>query len=92
MFEYGFKQYDYKIVIAKGKIETIDDPVYQGHVRVDRDAVLTLQKNEVDGVRVEYKMMKPEKKWVDGKGAPDVVGNALVYLDDETSGLSPGLL
>ncbi|WP_432767232.1 D-alanyl-D-alanine carboxypeptidase family protein [Rossellomorea marisflavi] len=83
MFEYGFKQYDYKIVIAKGKIENIDDPIYQGHVRVDRDAVLTLQKSEVDGVRVEYRMMKPEKKWADGKGAPDVVGNALVYLDDE---------
>ncbi|MBW3113377.1 D-alanyl-D-alanine carboxypeptidase [Bacillus sp. MCCB 382] len=83
MFEYGFKQYDYKIVLEKGKIEKMDDEVYKGHAYLKRESVLSLTDEEVDDVKVEYKMLKPKQEWLKNQHVPDVVGKAVVYLGDK---------
>ncbi|WP_406686822.1 D-alanyl-D-alanine carboxypeptidase family protein [Rossellomorea vietnamensis] len=83
MFEYGFKHYDYKIVLDKGNIEKMDDKIYKNHAYLKRESVLTLKDDEVDKVKVEYKMLKPKQEWVKGQHVPEVVGKAVVYLGDK---------
>ncbi|TMU86704.1 D-alanyl-D-alanine carboxypeptidase [Bacillus sp. BHET2] len=83
MFEYGFKQFDYKIVLEKGLIKKIDDEVYKDHAYLKRDSVLSLTDDEVEDVKVEYKMLKPKQEWVKNQNVPDVVGRAVVYLGDK---------
>ncbi|MGM0852935.1 MAG: D-alanyl-D-alanine carboxypeptidase family protein [Bacillota bacterium] len=83
MFEYGFKQFDYKVVLEEGTIEKMDDEIYKNHAYLKRESVLTLQNDEVDDVKVEYKMLKPKEEWLKNKNVPDVVGKAVVYLEDE---------
>ena len=83
MFEYGFKQYDYKIVLDKGNIEKMDDKIYKDHAYLKRESVLTLTDDEVKEVKVEYKMLKPKQGWVKGQHVPEVVGKAVVYLGDK---------
>ncbi|WP_306471885.1 D-alanyl-D-alanine carboxypeptidase family protein [Bacillus sp. AFS015802] len=83
MFEYGFKQFDYKIALEKGKIEKMDDKVYKNHAYIKRESVLTLTDKEVGKVKVEYKMLKPKQEWLKGQNVPDVVGKAVVYVGDK---------
>ncbi|MCA1058271.1 D-alanyl-D-alanine carboxypeptidase [Rossellomorea aquimaris] len=83
MFEYGFKNYDYKIALEKGKIEKMDDKVYKGHAYLKRESILTLTDEEVKEVKVEYKMLKPKKEWLKNQDVPEVVGKAIVYLGNE---------
>ncbi|WP_341356558.1 D-alanyl-D-alanine carboxypeptidase family protein [Rossellomorea sp. y25] len=82
MFEFGFKQYDYRIVLEKGTIDKMDDEIYKDHAYLKRESVLTLQDGEVDDVKVEYKMLKPKEEWLKNKNVPEVVGKAVVYLED----------
>ena len=82
MFEYGFKQFDYKIVLEKGTIENIDDEIYKNHAYLKRESVLTLTDDEVEEVKVEYKMLKPKREWLKNQNVPDVVGKAVVYLGE----------
>ncbi|CAN7339861.1 D-alanyl-D-alanine carboxypeptidase family protein [Rossellomorea sp. LjRoot5] len=83
MFEYGFKHYDYKIVLDKGRIEKMDDEIYKDHAYLKRESVLPLTDDEVDKVKVEYKMLKPKEEWLKGQHVPGVVGKAVVYLGDK---------
>ncbi|WP_230980747.1 D-alanyl-D-alanine carboxypeptidase family protein [Rossellomorea arthrocnemi] len=83
MFEYGFKQFDYKIVLEKGKIKKMDNEVYKNHAYLKRESVLTLTDDEVEEVKVEYKMLKPKQEWLKNQGVPEVVGKAVVYIGDK---------
>lgn len=83
MFEFGFKQYDYRVVLEKGKIEKMDDEIYKGHAYLKRESVLTLTDEEVGEVKVEYKMLKPKQEWLKNQQVPDVVGKAVVYLGEK---------
>ncbi|XXM74123.1 D-alanyl-D-alanine carboxypeptidase family protein [Lysinibacillus sphaericus] len=83
MFEYGFDQFDYKIVLEKGNITKFDDEFYKDKVYVKRDSILSLQSGEEESVRIEYKMLKPKKEWKENRHVPEVVGEAVIYLGDE---------
>jgi serine-type D-Ala-D-Ala carboxypeptidase (penicillin-binding protein 5/6) len=83
MFEYGFDQFDYKIVLEKGEITKFDDEFYKDKVYVKRDSILSLQSGEEESVRIEYKMLKPKKEWKENRNVPEVVGKAVIYLGDE---------
>ncbi|MFD2679559.1 D-alanyl-D-alanine carboxypeptidase family protein [Bacillus seohaeanensis] len=82
MFEYGFKNYDYKVAVPKGQLDNIDNEIYKGRTYVKREAVLSLTQEEEEDVRVQYKMLKPNKQWLEGDNVPDVVGKAVIYLDE----------
>jgi serine-type D-Ala-D-Ala carboxypeptidase (penicillin-binding protein 5/6) len=83
MFEYGFEQFDYKTVLEDGIIKKFDDEFYKGRVYVKRDVTLTLRNEEEQLVRIEYKMIKPEQEWRKKENIPEVVGKAVIYLDDK---------
>jgi serine-type D-Ala-D-Ala carboxypeptidase (penicillin-binding protein 5/6) len=82
MFEYGFKNYDYKVVVPKGQLDNIDNEIYKDRTYVKREAVLSLTQEEEEDVRVQYKMLKPNKQWLEEDNAPDVVGKAVIYFDE----------
>ncbi len=83
MFTYGFKHFDYKIVLEKGTIDAIEDEVYEDRVYIKEDVVLTLASGEEEDVRVEYKLLKPDRDWLQIQEAPEVVGKANIYLGEE---------
>ncbi|WP_318247475.1 D-alanyl-D-alanine carboxypeptidase family protein [Rossellomorea aquimaris] len=83
MFEYGFKQFDYKTVLEKGLIKDFDDEFYSGKVYVKRNVTMSLNDDEEESVRIEYKMLKPDKEWSRAEKVPEVVGKAVIYLDDK---------
>jgi serine-type D-Ala-D-Ala carboxypeptidase (penicillin-binding protein 5/6) len=82
MFEYGFKNYDYKVVVPKGQLDNIDNEIYKDRTYVKREGILSLTQEEEEDVRVQYKMLKPNKQWLEGDNAPDVVGKAVIYFDE----------
>ncbi len=82
MFEYGFKNYDYKVVVPKGQLDNIDNEIYKDRTYVKREGILSLAQEEEEDVRVQYKMLKPNKQWLEGDNAPDVVGKAVIYFDE----------
>jgi serine-type D-Ala-D-Ala carboxypeptidase (penicillin-binding protein 5/6) len=83
MFEYGFKQFNYKTVLEEGIIKKFDDEFYKGRVYVKREVILTLRNEEEQSVRIEYKMIKPEQEWRNKENIPEVVGKAVIFLDDK---------
>ncbi|WP_419156800.1 D-alanyl-D-alanine carboxypeptidase family protein [Rossellomorea sp. BNER] len=82
MFEYGFKHFDSTIVLPKGKLDSIENEVYKDRLTVKRDVLLSLKDDEGKDVRIEYKLMKPKKEWLEENNAPNIVGNAIIYLEE----------
>jgi serine-type D-Ala-D-Ala carboxypeptidase (penicillin-binding protein 5/6) len=88
MFEYGFKNFETVIAISEGKIKEIKDDFYKNKVYIKRDVLLTIKKEEEDSIQVKYKLMKPDNSWREGK-VPNVVGKAVVYLNEEEAAAVP---
>jgi serine-type D-Ala-D-Ala carboxypeptidase (penicillin-binding protein 5/6) len=80
MFEYGFQNYDLVEVISKGKIDKVKDKSYQNHIFFNRSFTYPMTEEEKELISVKYKLIKPTKEWL--KTNPEVVGKAIVYLDN----------
>jgi serine-type D-Ala-D-Ala carboxypeptidase (penicillin-binding protein 5/6) len=80
MFEYGFQKYDLVEVISKGKIDKVKDKSYQNHIFFNRSFTYPVTEEEKELISVKYKLIKPTKEWL--KTNPEVVGKAIVYLDN----------
>jgi serine-type D-Ala-D-Ala carboxypeptidase (penicillin-binding protein 5/6) len=80
MFEYGFQKYDLVEVISKGKIDKVKDKSYQNHIFFNRSFAYPVTEEEKELISVKYKLIKPTKEWL--KTNPEVVGKAIVYLDN----------
>jgi serine-type D-Ala-D-Ala carboxypeptidase (penicillin-binding protein 5/6) len=80
MFEYGFQKYDLVEVISKGKIDKVKDKSYQNHIFFNRSFTYPVTEEEKELLSVKYKLIKPTKEWL--KTNPEVVGKAIVYLDN----------
>ncbi|CAG9608359.1 D-alanyl-D-alanine carboxypeptidase family protein [Pseudoneobacillus rhizosphaerae] len=80
MFEYGFQNYDLVEVISKGKIDKVKDKSYQNHIFFKRSFTYPVKEEEKELISVKYKLIKPTKEWL--KTNPEVVGKAIVYLDN----------
>ncbi|KKK37552.1 D-alanyl-D-alanine carboxypeptidase [Mesobacillus campisalis] len=82
MYERGFEQYDLAEILPAGTIKGIKEQVYRGKVYLDHSFDYPITQDEEEKVRVQYKLLKP-----DGAGEeaaiPDVVGKAVVYLDND---------
>jgi serine-type D-Ala-D-Ala carboxypeptidase (penicillin-binding protein 5/6) len=80
MFEYGFQKYDLVEVISKGKIDKVKDKSYQNHIFFNRSFTYPVTEEEKELISIKYKLIKPTKEWL--KTNPEVVGKAIVYLDN----------
>ncbi|RIW33561.1 D-alanyl-D-alanine carboxypeptidase [Bacillus salacetis] len=88
MFEYGFKNFDTVIAVSEGKVDDIKDPFYENKIYIKRDVLLALKKEEIETVRVEYKLLKPKESWKDAV-VPEVVGKAVIYMGGEQADAVP---
>ncbi|TYS18991.1 D-alanyl-D-alanine carboxypeptidase [Rossellomorea vietnamensis] len=82
MFEYGFKNFDTVIALPQGEIQDIEDEFYKDKVFIKRDVLMAIKKEEEDRIRIEYKLLKPKDSWENGN-VPEIVGRAVVYLDEK---------
>ncbi|WNS74088.1 D-alanyl-D-alanine carboxypeptidase family protein [Bacillus sp. DTU_2020_1000418_1_SI_GHA_SEK_038] len=82
MYEMGFKNYSLTEVLPKGIIKEIKDKVYKKKVFLEAGFNYPITRDEKDLFEIEYKMMKPDRKWEDGENIPDIVGKATVYFDN----------
>ncbi|MBS4173326.1 D-alanyl-D-alanine carboxypeptidase family protein [Bacillus sp. FJAT-49736] len=83
MFEYGFKSYNSTIILKQGNITAIKNKYFKNHVYIKKEVDYPLNKQEKDKVQIEYKMIKPRKSWKDKNKIPEVVGRAIIYLNNE---------
>jgi serine-type D-Ala-D-Ala carboxypeptidase (penicillin-binding protein 5/6) len=82
MYERGFEQYDLAEILPAGTLKGIEDQVYKGKVFLDHSFDYPLTTEEEEQVRVQYKLLKPDKDREETE-IPHVVGKAMVYLDSE---------
>jgi serine-type D-Ala-D-Ala carboxypeptidase (penicillin-binding protein 5/6) len=82
MYERGFEQYDLAEILPAGTIKGIKEKVYRGRVYLDRSFDYPITQDEEEKVRVQYKLLKPDSAGEE-LDIPDVVGKAVVYLDNE---------
>jgi len=83
MYEKAFDNYQYIKILSKGEIDKIKDPTYKNKVYLKRDFIYPLTKDEKEQIKVDYQVMKPKKNWrKNDEEVPDVIGKAIVYLND----------
>ncbi|RLQ95047.1 D-alanyl-D-alanine carboxypeptidase family protein [Falsibacillus albus] len=83
MYNFGFNQYDQKIVLPEGKIDAVKNKFYQNKVFIKQDVTFPLKENETDLVRVKFELLKPDEKWKKNHSAPEIVGNAKIYFNEK---------
>ncbi|QPA29905.1 D-alanyl-D-alanine carboxypeptidase family protein [Thermaerobacillus caldiproteolyticus] len=84
MYEYGFEDYVIAKVDDKRMINKIKDDFYHNKIRVSRDLMYPVTEEEMKQLHVKIQLIKPKKEWKkDERDIPDVVGKAVLYLDDE---------
>jgi serine-type D-Ala-D-Ala carboxypeptidase (penicillin-binding protein 5/6) len=81
MFEYGFDHYDLVEVIQEGKIDSIENKMYKDHIYFKRAFAYPATNKEKDLFSVKFNLMKPTEEWLNSN--PEVVGKAIVYLDEK---------
>lgn len=81
MFEYGFSQYDLVEVVPEGMVKQVKEKTYQNHIFINRSFTYPVTKKEKDLFTVKYKLIKPNDDFLETN--PEVVGKAIVYLDDK---------
>jgi D-alanyl-D-alanine carboxypeptidase (penicillin-binding protein 5/6) len=87
MFEFGFDNFDLVKVIKKGTVSKLEDDFYQNKVYYSHDFVYPVTGDEKDTIRVEVKLLTPDKsKWKSPEDIPVPVGKTLVYLGDNIIG------
>lgn len=88
MYEWGFRTFDQKKVLAEGKLTGLKDSFYKGHAAVKRDVFYPLSEKEEEQVHHDVKLLTPQDQWKQ-TGVPDVVGSVSIRTADELIGEVP---
>lgn len=84
LYNAAFKTYKEVIVLQEGKLKEVKESFYKNKVYLENPLLYPILDNEKDTFKVEYKLLKPQKEWEDDPSSiPEVVGKAIVTLDDE---------
>ncbi|GER66067.1 D-alanyl-D-alanine carboxypeptidase DacB [Weizmannia acidilactici] len=89
LFDYGFSHYGNKLIVEKGPVAAIRNKFFKNHVYIKRNIVYPLARNEEDGVKVDFRLAKPKKEWKDPENVPQIVGRAVVTLDNRVISSTP---
>lgn len=82
MFENGFKKYDLAEIADEGKISAGQSSFYKNKIFINHPIQYPVTSEESEKLKIEYKLLKPKEEWEeDEENVPNVVGNAVVYLD-----------
>ncbi|MGE6629480.1 D-alanyl-D-alanine carboxypeptidase family protein [Bacillus sp. NPDC077027] len=84
MFEYVFDHYKTYILAEKGRIASLKGTFYEKKAFIKRDVDYLLNDDEKKQIKIETKMLTPQKKWKKKQSAiPDVVGKMTFLLDEK---------
>lgn len=83
MYEMAFHTYKIAEVLPKGFIKEIKDKAYKKKVYLETNFDYPITTDEKGQFHIEYKMMKPDKRWEKGENIPEIVGKAIIYFDNK---------
>jgi D-alanyl-D-alanine carboxypeptidase (penicillin-binding protein 5/6) len=83
MYEHAFRKYDLVEIIHPDRPLKVDHSFYKKRVYIKQSVFYPLTSGEEKKIHVHYKMLKPKEKWKEQEKIPDVVGQAICYLDKE---------
>ena len=83
MYEYGFRNYELVTVLKEGFIKKVDDEYYKKKVYVDQDILYPVTEKERELFHIEITLQKPKEEWRNKKVEPDIVGKAIINLDQK---------
>ncbi|WP_108672303.1 D-alanyl-D-alanine carboxypeptidase family protein [Peribacillus acanthi] len=86
MFESAFNQFDVVEILNEDTIEEINVKQYKNKVVIKNSFQYPLNFEEKKQIKLEYKLIKPSKEWVEDTDFPEKVGKAVVYLNGEAIG------
>ena len=83
MYEYGFRNYELVTVLKEGIIKKVDDEYYKKKVYVDQDILYPVTDKERELFHIEITLQKPKEEWRNKKLEPDIVGKAIINLNQK---------
>ena len=83
MYESAYQSYTIVEVLPKGSIKEVTKKFYKQKVYVKSGYFYPVASKEKDLFHIEFKMMKPKQEWKEDKSTPNIVGRAIIYLDNE---------
>lgn len=83
MYETAFKTYEPAEVLSEGKIDEIEEKIYKNKVYLKSDYSYPVTEDEKENFKVEYKLISPKEDWSEPSRIPEIVGKAIVYLNNE---------
>lgn len=84
MFDYVFDSFEYYHVVSDGNIKKIEDSVYENRAYLNNEYIYPIQDDEKDKFKINYRLIKPNKKWAKDKGnIPTIIGKTEIYFDHE---------
>ncbi|AIE60598.1 D-alanyl-D-alanine carboxypeptidase family protein [Bacillus methanolicus] len=89
MYEMAFNNYKMAEILPKGMVKAVKNSFYKNHLYLNHPFLFPLTDQEKDKLRVEYKLIKPKKKWEKECGVSNIVGKAIVYLDEKMLASQP---
>ncbi|MDQ0219039.1 D-alanyl-D-alanine carboxypeptidase [Peribacillus cavernae] len=86
MYESAFKEYQNTEILAPGPLKEVKEKPYKGNIYIKNSFYYPLNEDEKDDIKIELKLLKPEKSWKKQADFPDKVGLAEVYKDGDEIG------
>ena len=78
-----FDNYELVTVLKEGIIKKVDDEYYKKKVYVEQDVLYPVTDKERELFHIEITLQKPKEEWRNKKLEPDIVGKAIIYLDQK---------
>ncbi len=83
MYETAFKTYEPVEILSEGSIEEADEGIYKNKIYLKGHYNYPATEEEKENFKVEYQLITPKDGWEESADIPDVVGKAIVYLNNE---------
>ncbi|ASV69147.1 D-alanyl-D-alanine carboxypeptidase family protein [Cytobacillus sp. FSL W7-1323] len=83
MYEGAFDQYEQVEVLSEGRIKGVEYAFYKDKVSLHSSFSYPVTEKEKESFRIKYNFIEPKESWRKGEKSPEIVGKAVVYLNDE---------
>lgn len=83
LYETAFKTYKEVTVLKEGKLKDVKENFYKNKVYLEKPFIYPIVEKEEEAFKVEYKLLNPKKEWEEKSSIPQVVGKAVVTLNDQ---------
>jgi serine-type D-Ala-D-Ala carboxypeptidase (penicillin-binding protein 5/6) len=90
LFNSTFEEYKLVRLMKKGNLGKIKESFYKNKVYINRDLVYPLTEDEKENIKIDIKLLNPDKKdWDKPEEVPNIVGTLIVKKGETTIGKLP---